>query len=331
MKAVCPNCQGENVQSQINTTEEISIRGEMIPIEVHYLHCEECGEDYEIPDPDYDPLEEAYREYRSRKGMVQPEELKAFRKKYGFTQKDLSNILGIGIATLNRYEHGALQSEAHDQAIKLCMQPENLRKILEDKPNLLSASSRERVFQSIKTSKDSCGNLLDKAIEQFGSYPPNISSGYLRFDAHKFFQMMKFFCYGEEVVKTKLLKLLFYADFKYFKENEVSISGAHYAHGFFGPVPDKFDTWLVAATQWNNEIRSVEKVFHNYVGEYFNSDQPDWSVFSPSELSTLHEIKQYFKNYNAKQIRNFSHQEKGYIQTVDGEIISYQYAEDLQI
>jgi hypothetical protein len=34
--------------------------------------------------------------------------------------------LGQGGATLSRYENGALQSEAHDQLLKLVMQPENL-------------------------------------------------------------------------------------------------------------------------------------------------------------------------------------------------------------
>ena len=42
------------------------------------------------------------------KGMLQPEEIRAFREWRGLTQKEFSDLLGIGIATLNRYLKMAL-------------------------------------------------------------------------------------------------------------------------------------------------------------------------------------------------------------------------------
>ena len=331
MRAICPNCEKETEQIKVDATEEILIRGELIPVQMRYFHCIECGEDYEVPDPEYDPLEIAYREYRSRKGMVQPEELKAFRLMYGFTQKELSDVLSMGIATLNRYENGALQSEAYDQAIKIIMQPDNLRRVLEDKRDLLSLATRDRVMQLIKSHKEGCGDMLTEALEQFGSYPADLFSGYLQFDVNKFFQMMKFFCNGKQVFKTKLNKLLFFADFKHFKDTGASISGARYAHGTYGPVPDQYDTWFAAASQWSKEISVGEKVFHDYVGEFYTSDQPKWSIFSPSESETLNKVENFFKEFNAKQISDFSHKEKVYRETLEGEIMSYEYAEYLQL
>lgn len=331
MNAFCPNCEKETEQRLMDRTEEINIRGEMIPIHLEYSHCEECGSDFEIPKPDYDPLDAAYREYRNRKRLVQPEIIKKFRKELGLTQKELSEILGIGIATLNRYENGALQSEAHDQVIQLCMQPANLRRILENKPEIFSDSNRERVLRLLQKQDLDCGDLLEEAIEQFGSYSPSILSGYIRFDVNKLFQIMKFFCYRDQVVKTKLMKLLFYADFKHFKENGISISGVRYAHAYHGPVPDQFETWLVAISEWNRQITSEEQSFGDYVGEVYTSGEPDWSVFSPSELAALAMVKDKFQKFTARQIRDFSHQEKGYQKTKDGEIISYQYAQELQI
>ncbi len=226
----------------------------MIPIHMEYYHCEECGEDFEFPRPEYDPLDAAYREYRNRKGMVQPEEIKKIRKELGLTQKELSEILGIGIATLNRYENGALQSEAHDQAIRLSMQPANLLQILENKPEVLSESTRNRIIQHLQDKEQDCGDLLVEAIEQFGSYSPDLLSGFIRFNANKLFQAIKFFCYQDRVTKTKLNKLLFYADFKHFKDKGVSISGARYAHAYYGPVLDKFNTWLTAISEWDKQI-----------------------------------------------------------------------------
>jgi uncharacterized phage-associated protein len=211
------------------------------------------------------------------------------------------------------------------------MQPDNLLQILEKKPELLSESNRNRIIQLLQKKDQDCGDLLEEAIEQFGSYSPNLLSGYIRFDVNKLFQAMKFFCLQERVVKTKLMKLLFYADFKHFKDNGISISGVRYAHAYHGPVPDQFETWLVAISEWDKQITSEEQSFGDYVGEVYTSGEPDWSVFSTSELAVLAFVKDKFQKYSARQIRDFSHQEKGYQNTQNGEIISYQYAQELQI
>jgi len=331
MKAFCPNCEAETGQSFVEKIEQFNIRGESIPVQLSFYHCQECGADFEIPNPNYDPVDEAYREYRRSKQMVQPDEIKKFRKELGLTQKELSEILGFGIATLNRYENGALQTEAHDQIIRMCMQPKNLLKILADKPGMLSETTRDRLSRVLRSSDQSGGDLLEDLIEKYGNYPPTILSGFIRFDIQKFFQSIKFFCYPEGVVKTKLMKLLFYADFKHFKQNGISITGTRYAHAPHGPVPDQFATWLTALAEWQKEITIQEQVIGEHVGEIYLCQVPDWSVFSTSELAALATIKQMFQPYTARQIREYSHLEKGYQATKDGELISYQYAQDLKL
>ncbi|MFH1446941.1 MAG: Panacea domain-containing protein, partial [Chloroflexota bacterium] len=202
---------------------------------------------------------------------------------------------------------------------------------LEDKPDILSQETRKRIFQQLHSDGQDCGDLLSEAVEHFGSYTPNLFSGFSRFDVYKFFQAIKFICYKDQVFKTKLMKLLFYADFKHYKENSVSITGARYAHAPHGPVPDKFETWMAALTDWEKEITSEEKVIGEYVGDVYSSNEPDWSVFSTSELAALALVKDKFQWYSAKQIRKFSHLEKGYQDTKEGELISYQYAQYIKI
>jgi YgiT-type zinc finger domain-containing protein len=70
MFAFCPNCEKETQQKFISEDETINIQGEIIPIHLEYYLCEECGEDFEIPRPDYDPLEAAYDEFRKKKGLL---------------------------------------------------------------------------------------------------------------------------------------------------------------------------------------------------------------------------------------------------------------------
>ncbi len=331
MKDVCPNCAKITEVRFIKGVEELNIRGETIPVEVEYYQCEECGEDFEIPRPDYDPLDIAYREYRRRKGMLQPEQIKEFRLELGLTQKEMSQVLGIGIASLNRYENGALQSEAQDRLIQTLMQPENLIQFLESHPDLLSAQTRQRVFAALQGNDDAAAILLKEVIETFGSYPPTIMSGYKRLDPDKFFETIKLLCYPDGVVKTKLNKLLFYVDFKHFKEHAVSITGMRYAHATHGPIPHKYETWLAALSEWRGEIVLDEQVIGGYNGEVYLSDKPDLSLFEPSEIECIMLIKAKFRDYTAKDIKEYSHKEKGYSATRNGELISYAHAAELSI
>lgn len=137
MNRFCPNCEEETDQEFIKNSQVITVRGESIPVEAEYFLCKRCNGEYEEPREGFDPLDQAYREFRRRKGMLQPEEIKDQRKRLALTQKEFSIILGIGIATLNRYENGSLQSESHDQTIRFAMDADHLREMINNKRNKL--------------------------------------------------------------------------------------------------------------------------------------------------------------------------------------------------
>jgi putative zinc finger/helix-turn-helix YgiT family protein len=140
MRGICPNCEKERELELVRRGESIEIRGEPIDVEMVYYKCLTCGEEFEDPRSDYDPLDKAYREYRRRHRLTQPEEIKSFRKKYGLTQHEMSSLLGWGYATLNRYENGALQSEAHEKTLRLIMDnPHNFLKLIEESPILIAS------------------------------------------------------------------------------------------------------------------------------------------------------------------------------------------------
>lgn len=124
---------------------------------------------------------------------------------------------------------------------------------------------------------------------------------------------------------------MFYADFKYFKDNAISITGAKYAHASHGPVPDKFDI-LFATLLHENKIAAEEQVFDNFTGElFFSQHDADLTIFTNEEIEALVTVKNYFKDFTAKQIREFSHKEKAYKETNVGQLITYEYANDLLI
>jgi putative zinc finger/helix-turn-helix YgiT family protein len=331
MKDICPACEKETDLELIRTRETIKVHGEPIEVDVEYYKCLSCGEQFEDPGAEKDPLAEAYREYRRRHGMVQPEEIRTFRKRYGLTQQELSTLLGWGGATLSRYENGALQDETHEKMIRLVMEPGNLKTIIERASQALTDEKRIRLIKELQAEEEEAFSFERIYEERFGNYELDEYSGYRKLDLAKLFNAILFFC-KEGVLKTKLNKLLFYADFKHFKDYSVSITGARYARVPFGPAPDKFAHYFATLAD-SDQIHVEEVAFtEEIVGEKFMADKnPDLSLFSDSELKVMLQVKEFFAGYNAKQITDFSHEEKGFRETLNGKLISYVFAEDLKI
>jgi transcriptional regulator with XRE-family HTH domain len=263
--------------------------------------------------------------------MLQPEEIRNWRKGYGLTQKELSSLLGWGEVSLSRYENGALQDEAHEKLLRLAMEPHNLLKLINDTPSALKDEKRERIISELKA-VEAESFTLDRIFEEhLSTHPPSLFNGYQTFNMSKFTNAVLFLCKGDGQLKTKMNKLLFYADFKCFKEFTVSLTGTRYVHLPFGPVPDDYDI-LFAALRQRGEI-SIDEV---QIGPYFGENMaarkdPDIAVFTASELRVLSEVKEFFEEFNSSEIKDFSHAESAYQKTSGGEIISYELASELRM
>lgn len=331
MKGLCPNCEKITDLKTFNTKEAFNVRGERIEVDVEYFKCMECEKEFEDPRSKSDPLEKAYTEYRNRHNMVHPEEIRRLRNHYGLTQRELSRLIGWGGATLSRYENGALQDITHDRFLQLLKNPENMKSLILKNGDFLPDEKKERILAELSSEIGEACTIPEFVIEHFGRYEPGISSGFNKLNLDKLFETIKFFTTGG-VFKTKLCKLLFYADFKHFKDYSVSITGARYVHLHHGPVPDNYEHYFAILIHNEKVITPIEIDYNDFIGEKFHAEkEPDTSVFKTSEIEILGYVKNFFKNYSTKAIRDFSHNEKGYKETNIGEVISYQYAEDLQI
>jgi len=316
----------------IKKSENINIRGEDIEVLVEYFKCNICGEEFEDQNSNYDPVAEAYRIYRELHNLIQPEEIREFRKRYGLTQNDLSNLLGWGGATLSRYENGALQDETHDKVLQLVIDPMNLLKLLKKNPHSISNSKRKLLADRLQGAlhKPTIFTTFFDDITEF--VEPNINNGFMRFNIQKFMNTILFLS-KDGIFKTKLNKLLFYTDFKNFKENCVSITGSKYVHLPLGPVPDDYDCifTMMHTIEKSIEVEEVDFPDGSYGERLYSLKALDFEILKPHELEVLKFVKDFFNDYTAKQIKDFSHEEKGYKETPQGEIISYKFADNLQI
>lgn len=331
MKTICPYCEAKRDVETVNTNETVEIKGERYDIPVTYYKCMTCKGEFDEP-AGPDPLEKAYSEYRSRHGMLQPEDIREFRKRHGLTQNELGKLLGWGVVTLSRYENGALQDEAHDKQIRLAMNPRNLIELIRETPGALDDKKRASLIDDLRKEEEDIFSFERIFEERFGQYSADRLSGYKQLDMSKLFNAILFFCTDGEY-KTKLNKLLFYADFSNFREYTVSITGTRYVRLPYGPVPDNYERYYAELIGKNYlRIEEVDCGTDYLTEKLVTVSKPDLlSVFSDSEIKTLADIKHFFRDYTATQIKDFSHKEKGYRETNENQIISYEYADALQV
>lgn len=329
MTRICPSCEKERPIETIKRQETITVRGEEIRVEGEHYRCGSCGTTFEnTHGPDV--LDVAYRTYRHHHEMFQPEAIRDWRKSLGLTQRELSALLGWGGATLSRYENGALQDEAHEKIMRLAMEPHNLIKLMRETPEALEDNKRNRLIADLSAvDADACS--LERILEEPpATYTPNMFTGYKKLDLSKMFNVIIFFCVDGQL-ETKLNKLLFYADFRHFKEYTVGITGARYIHLPYGPVPDNYELFFADLVH-RKKLAIDEVLVGRHSGkECRSTGAPDLNLFTKSEIVVLEQVKKYFYSFNASQIAKFSHEERGYLETDKGEPISYRYAEFLKI
>lgn len=148
LKDECPICEKRRHLVYGKRTEAVSVHGEEIPVKVNVYHCID-GDHYfyDLKDEE-NKYQTVYREYRRRKGLLQPEEIRLLREKYGLSQRAFAKFLGWGAITIQRYETGALQDNGHNSLLNFLKVPDNFERYYDSRKSLLP----ERITRTIEKS-----------------------------------------------------------------------------------------------------------------------------------------------------------------------------------
>jgi putative zinc finger/helix-turn-helix YgiT family protein len=318
----CPECMQMTEFYVVDRTETLPVKGEDVTVPAKVAVCRQCGLD--IGDERYDNATfiSAYAVYRARHGLLQPDEIRGIRSMYGLGQKAFARLLGWGDVTVHRYETGSLQSEGHDELLRMAQDPANARRLLDRRGGRLTPDQRTTVER----------RLSEFSVEHEGLVVREEQAAYAACPSvRKLGEMIVYFAGRPKTWRTKLNKLLFYADFLHYRRHGLAISGCRYVHMQFGPVPADFYT--LQATLVEDTSLSEQHVEHgDCESTVFSASRPaDLSVFTEEELETLREVAAHFEGWTAKRISEFSHAEPGWVRTRDRETIPYEYAEKLQL
>ena len=305
---------------------QLEYRKEKFDVVFHYYQCEDTCEQFE--DERFSQLNynQVVNLYRVRHHIPFPEKIKAIRDKYELSAAKMSDILGMGANSWRNYESGEVPSKAHANLIQMISLPSNFVMQLKQFSDL-EDKEKSKILKRIEKMDDDCIDFNDP-LRRFESHP-EINTGFKAFDREKLFQLVQFFAERMKPFKTKLNKLLFYADFAHFRETGQSITGLKYTAIQYGPVPNNYDILFgsLSAMDFINieydmtKYGEVERILPNPTHQF------DPSKLSTSEMETVQLVANRFKSISASKIAEISHQEPAWKDNIEGKnIIPFHYA-----
>ena len=112
----CPNDHGEMALRKIG--KETIFKGEKINYQFDTYVCDECGANIGTIKQAAATQNAIADAYRKKIGLLTGEEIKRKRAKLKWSQKNLSEMAGVGIASIKRWENGILQTKSMDRALR---------------------------------------------------------------------------------------------------------------------------------------------------------------------------------------------------------------------
>lgn len=330
--AFCEVCGELVVPITRGKREKFNVKGQPIVIDSTVGHCPECNNEVFDEALENTNLRKAYAVFAKKNGLVTPEEIKTIRKKYGLSQSLYARCLGIGAATIQRYEEGSLPSKSNSDLIRSVSDPTEFKRVVEMNSQLLSQKDLERINEAIESQIDNDRSRIQLAgLEKtlslaYRGDTPCPLNGFRKFDPEKLlgivasvFQTMRDMKEETKLYATQLLKLLWFIETTHFKRKTASISGVVFAHLPHGPVPEKWGTlldYLKAKETVNCDIDDL--------GQIFTPDDLTASVYLNDEEKDL--VSQTVRKYCRKSCRELSkitHFDQRYKKTRDGQLINY--------
>jgi DNA-binding transcriptional regulator YiaG len=321
--------------SVVKEWRTMSFRKDEFRVLFHSFKCEDTGEQFEddlFSQLNYNQL---VNQYRVKYSIPFPEQISSIREKYNLSAVKMSEILGFGTNGYRQYEAGEVPNQSNAKLIQLANDPHEFKKLIEY-CTTLDQKIIERTHKTIDNLlEEQKKNKFEKQLENyfFGTCLPSNLTGYKTPDFIKFSEMVVFFTQKLEPWKTKLNKLLFYADFIMHKQSGFSMSGVQYRAIPMGPVPNNFNSIFEYLAN-KGELNIYYANFSDGgIGEQFkpNSNKNfDYKFFTDSELQVLESVAERFKNTSTNEMIEISHKEKAWIDNnAERKLIDYNYSFEL--
>ncbi|MBN2796458.1 MAG: DUF4065 domain-containing protein [Clostridia bacterium] len=331
----CPVCGVTHmVEKRLRETQAL-FKGEVVNYEEVYFLCDKADDEENefVPAKVMDSnLLKVRDAYRKAKGLLTSYEISEIRSYYGLTQSEFALMLGWGEVTVTRYESKTIQDETYDSLMRMVRENSMLAlEYLDKHSERFSEKRYSEIRHCVKKRLDVSSRMYLKMQEIKSLYTQfeeaSDYNGFKTLDVEKLTRVMGYFANEvNHLYKVKMMKLLWYTDAVYYRRHGKSMTGLVYEHMTFGALPIGFNEILNVPT-----IQVVEEMMYEDIGyKIIPTSKTDESVFLKDELSVLQLVADKFKDYRSKQIVDYMHEEKAYVETSDHELIPYSLAKDLK-
>jgi uncharacterized phage-associated protein len=255
-------------------------RGEAFRICEHFYEQPETGQEFTTTALDTLNVAQVHNAYRVAHQLPFFDEIRALRAHYGLSVAQMDAWLGFAAGAYSAYEHGELMT-AQD-------------------------ATRFREVAAAALQREVAAFLWNVQAQ------PSAYTGYVQPNFERAAQVVLFFAERLQPRKTKLNKLLYYADFGHFAQHGRGISGFNYRAIQHGPVPSHFQEFF-EELRLRGYIEIETQPRESGFGEQFIARMPfDAGYFSAAELATLDAIAQQFESVSTEEIVVRSHAEAGW-------------------
>ena len=335
MKVYCPYCKKE-VEYKIEKRELKEFRGIKINTYEEVAICKECNKDLYINEIENENNERIYDIYRKKANIIKPQDIIKLREKYGISQRELTSILGFGKMTINRYERGGIPTKYQSDYIKLLIENEEefTKKAKEayEKNNISQKTYEKIVSKEIVEgiTEEDIQEMYRRYINKILNRKPDIYNGYKTFDLELVENIISYIASKvKNLTITSLNKYLWFIDILSFNRRGVSITGLTYQNQQFGPtiIEQKYKEISLLDDKYTRNDYEDETGTKTYIT---SKENYDLSKLNTSEIEIIDTIINLLKDKNVSEISNMSHKEDGWKKTKRYEIISFEYAMNLE-
>lgn len=286
----CLACDNKEVVVQ-NLRFENELKGELLEFIAPVFKCQECGEVLSTTDQKRVGMVNLADAYRKKHGLLTSSEIKKYRENLGKSQDQFANFLGVGIASVKRWESYTVQDPSNNELIKLKCDPEYAEAHLVS--NLLTLEP-QHLNGNRRFSPEIFAQVLSRVLPLTGS-------------------PLFFF------------KSIFYIDFLHWKRCGTSITGATYRALEYGPVPAHYESILayLSIKKWFSKTEG-----YNFEISEISFDSKN---FSTEEIATIDTIVEILESKGKQYVFEKSHGEAAYTETTPFSTIQYELASKLSI
>lgn len=329
---LCLICMEEHEVQTIILDINEEFKGLEVSIDATYEYCDKADEYLETEDmikTNSLTMKDAYRE---KVGLLTSKEIFAIRNKYKVSQKDFSDILDWGKATITRYETHQVQDRAHDDILrKINSDPKWFLEMLARADGKISNKAYEKYHKAANEEFRKMKNryLMDSIQALYTNYLDHDITGGVELNLNKVIEIINYYATKvDSLHKVKLMKMLWYGDTVSYKRRGKSITGLVYSALPMGAVPEGYEQILdLDGIKFETVIYDFDRMGY----KFYPIENFQIKLLDSEEVEVLDAVIDAVGHLNSKEIIEKMHDEYAYQCTDKNCIISFSHSDKLSI